>query len=222
MAHNEAAVVAYLTGELDAATTERLERHLVDCDRCWAAVAQDLTGRAAAESLRELAPPILRDRIRFAVQGEGGPVGRKARRRSRRAAVALLLILVAGAGAVPLGLGAAGNRTHPSDPASVAAVVRLAGAGAGLEAAPGVRLTVDGQGISVTRLDDRGVPVLVARSDRPFPMAVAATAMFRDDSPWVASRGQLNLVCVNGPHPVLVAAHAPADQLINLAVQLAH
>jgi anti-sigma factor RsiW len=220
MAHDEATVVAYLTGELDAAGTERLERHLVDCDRCWAAVAQDLTGRAAAESLRELAPPVLRDRIRFAVQGETGPVGRTASRRSRRAAVAFLLMLVAGA--VPVGLGAVGRRTHPSDPASVAAVVRLAGAGAGLEAAPAKRLTVDGRGISVTSLDDRGIPVLVARSDRPFPMAVAATPMFRVDSPWVASRGQLNLVCVNWPHPVLVAAHAPADQLINLAVQLAH
>jgi anti-sigma factor RsiW len=210
--------VAYLWGDLDPDASERFERHLLDCDECWAAVVEDGQGRAAAESLRELAPAALRDRIRFAVAGEKGPAGRSGSRRFRRAAAALTVILTAGA--------VVGGRhlmsdTRRSDQASVAAVVQLARAGTGPEAAPATRLTVGGQTISVTHLHERGTPVVVARSDRPFPRALGATPMLRDDSPWLATRGRLNLVCVNRPHPVLLVARMPADQLIDLAVQLA-
>ena len=219
MAHDETLVTAYLWGDLDGDAAERFERHLVDCDDCWAAVVDDSHGRAAVEALRELAPPVLRDRVRFAIEAEKGPVTRKASRRSRRAAAALVLILIGGA--VVGGVKAVGGGTHGSDPRSVAAVVRLAGAGTGPEAVPATRLTVGGQSLAVTRLDVSGTPVLVARSDRPFRIGSGATPMSRDDSPWVASRGQLNLVCVNRPHPVLLAARMPADQLIGLAAHLA-
>jgi hypothetical protein len=69
-------------------------------------------------------------------------------------------------------------------------------------------------------LDATRRPVLVARSDQPFPMAVGAIPMWRDDSPWVANRGGLTVVCVNRLHPVLLVARLPADQLIGLAGQL--
>jgi len=219
VAHDERAAAAYLWGDLDGRAAERFERHLLDCDECWAAVVEDGRGRAAVEVLRELAPPALRDRVRFAVETERRPVSRKASRRFRRAAAALLVILTAGA--VLGGVHAVGGSTHQSDPGSVAAVVRLAGAGTGLEDVPASRLAVDGQSIAVSRLEASGTPILVARSDRPFPMAPGATPMLRDDSPWVASRGQLNLVCVNWPRPVLLVARMPADELIGLAAHLA-
>jgi anti-sigma factor RsiW len=219
MTHDEAALVAYLWGELDPAAVERVERHLVDCDRCWAAVQADSRGRAAAESLRELAPPVLRDRLRFAMDAEKGPTRRRTSRRFGRAAVALVVILTAGA--LIAGVSRVGRHRPPADPPSVAAVVRLAGVGASLEAALTSRVIAGGQVISVTAFDDGGTPVLVARSDQPFPMAVGASPMLRDDSPWVANRGQLTLVCVNRPHPVLLAARLPADQLIGMAAQLA-
>jgi anti-sigma factor RsiW len=219
VAHDETLVTAYLWGDLAGDAAERFERHLVDCDDCWAAVVEDGHGRAAVEALRELASPVLRDRVRFAIEAEKGPVTRKASRRFRRAAASLVLILISGA--VMSGVEAVGGGTHRSDPGSVAAVVHLAGAGAGPEAAPVTRLTVGRQSIVVTRLDVSGTPVLVARSDRPFPVGSGATPMLRDDSPWVASRGQLNLVCVNRPHPVLLAARMPVDQLIGLAAHLA-
>jgi hypothetical protein len=91
----------------------------------------------------------------------------------------------------------------------------------GLEDIPASQLAVHGQSIATSRLEVSGIPVVVARSDRPFPTAHGATPMLRDDSPWVASRGQLNLVCVNRPHPVLLVARMPADQLIALAAHLA-
>jgi hypothetical protein len=52
-------------------------------------------------------------------------------------------------------------------------------------------------------------------------MAVGAIPMWRDDSPWVANRGGLTVVCVNRPQPVLLVARLPADQLIGLAGHLA-
>ena len=202
MAHDDNIVVAYLWGELDPVAADQFERHLVDCDSCWAAVGEDFQGRAAAETLRELAPPALRDHIRFAMEGEKGRT-RKTRRRPGRAAAALVIIVIAGA--VIAGVSRVGKHGKPADPAAVAEVVRLA----------------HGQVITLTRIDDGGVPVVVARSDRPFPMPDDATAMLRADSPWVAERGGLSLVCVNRPHPVLLAARLPADQLTGLAAQLA-
>jgi anti-sigma factor RsiW len=215
MAHDDAVVTAYLWGDLDPEASERFERHLVDCDQCWSAVVEDGQGRSAAESLRELAPPVLRDRIRFAMDGEKGPAGRKPAGRFRPAAAVLLVILAAGATVAGL-LGVRGH-SRPSDPASVAEVVRLAGAGR----APAAPLSVDGQALSVSRLDEVGSPVLVARSEQPFPMAVGAIPMWRDDRPWFTTRRGLTVVCVNRPHPVLLVARLPANQLIALAGHLA-
>jgi hypothetical protein len=217
MAHDEQVLVAYLCGELDPTAAERCERHLVDCDQCWAAVAEDFQGRAAAETLRELAPRSSRDRIRFAVEGEKGPARRNTRR-SGRAAAALAMVLIAGA--VIATMNRVGGHRPSGDPAAVAAVVRVAGRGSVVGATLHSQLTAGGQVITLTHFDDGGVPIVVARSDRSFPTPGDATPMLRVDSPWIASRGALTLICFNHPHPVLFAARLPADQLMGLAAHL--
>jgi anti-sigma factor RsiW len=217
--HDEVALAAYVSGELNADETERVERHLVDCDQCWASIHEDALGRAAAESLRELAPVGLRDRIRFAMEGEKGPAPRKARRLYSRVAVVLVVLLTAGA--VSAGVSQVVGHRAPSDPPAVAAVVRLAEAGAHLGTAPAGPVAIHGGHIWVSRINDGGIPVLVARSDQPFPAPAGATPMVTWASPWIASRGPLSLVCVNRPHPVLLAARMPADRLASIATQLA-
>jgi hypothetical protein len=220
MDHDPAAVLGYLSGELDPDARERFERHLVDCDRCWAAVREDIAGRAVAESAREPVPPLLRDRVRFAVETETRPARRTKRRLVSGVAMALAAIITT-TGVVIGGIGRLGGHRHPADPPSVAAVVRLVGReGAGLEAAPAARLSIDGQLIAVSRVDMNGTPVLVARSDRPFVTTPDAQPMTNEEGPWLVRRGLLSLVCFNHPHPVLLAARLPANQLAALAAQL--
>jgi hypothetical protein len=217
--HDPAAVLAYVWGELDPDANERFERHLVDCDLCWAAVREDAYGRAAAEAGRESVAPLVRDRTRFAVEAESRRIS-PASRRPGRNVVALAAIVIFASTA--LWVAHLGRPGHAADPPPVAAVIHLVGqAGAGLGAAPAARLVADGQVVSVTRLELNGSPVLLARSERPFPTPAGAQPMPSEDVPWVASRGPFTLVCFNRPHPVLLTARLPATQLTPLAARLA-
>jgi hypothetical protein len=219
MDHDPDEVAEYLWGDLDADAAGRFERHLVDCDQCWAAVRDDARGRAIVESGRQPAPPGLRDRIRFAVETESRTSPPSKRRRFRRVAIGLTAIIIAAATAT--GVDLLVRPGHSSDPPSVAAVLRLAEpGGTGLNTAPTTRLLAHGQLISLTRLQLNGTTVLVARSDRPFPAASGAQAMTSDASPWVTSRGPLTMVCFNYPHAVLVTARLPAALLTPLASRL--
>jgi anti-sigma factor RsiW len=69
MAHDPAGLAAaYLGGELGRRQRERYERHLLECEHCWWEVQTARRGRELAESLRELAPQRLRERIRATVE----------------------------------------------------------------------------------------------------------------------------------------------------------
>jgi anti-sigma factor RsiW len=68
----------FLSGELGRARRLLVERHMLDCEACWAEAAQARRGRQAAEALRLVAPPGLRDRIR-AVADLDPPTPRPAR-----------------------------------------------------------------------------------------------------------------------------------------------
>ena len=59
---------AFLAGALDPAAARRWDEHLLECEQCWRAVQQDRDGRRAAELLRQPAPPVLADRVAFAVE----------------------------------------------------------------------------------------------------------------------------------------------------------
>jgi anti-sigma factor RsiW len=69
----EVAAVVYLAGTLDAAERERFEEHLLACEECWGEVQTAHRGRALAESLREVAPQPLRERVRASVPPASQP-----------------------------------------------------------------------------------------------------------------------------------------------------
>ena len=83
----EVAAAVYLAGTLDAAERERFEEHLLGCEECWSEVRTAHRGRALAESLREVAPQPLRERVRASVAA----ASRSDRRRRRRPLVAVEL-----------------------------------------------------------------------------------------------------------------------------------
>jgi anti-sigma factor RsiW len=68
----------FLSGELAGPRRRLVERHLLDCEECWAEVAQARRGRQAAEALRLVTPPQVRDRIRAVVDLDS-PVPRSGR-----------------------------------------------------------------------------------------------------------------------------------------------
>jgi len=72
----QALAPSFLAGDLDEVSAAAFEAHLLICDECWAALEEDRVGRAAAEQLRELAPP-------------GSATASRWRSRCRRAATTL-------------------------------------------------------------------------------------------------------------------------------------
>jgi len=203
--HEDPRLAAYLDADLDSAEVEAVEAHLLDCDGCWQAVHEARRGRALAEAMRELAPASLRDRVRMTV--EGAPPTLRAHRRRRRlgrgaATVVAALALVGGI--VWAGAGRGG-----SDPASVAAVVREAGS----RTAPSA-VVADGQEIALSRDSLDGHPVTVARSAAPFDMPPGGRHLGGPDTPWVAQRASMTVVCLSRPDNLLVVADLPAERLL--------
>jgi len=198
---DDATIIAYLEGELDARAAAAVDDHLLDCDDCWAAVKEDREGRQLAEGMRETASPRLRDRLRMAVEAADG---RRAARRRRR-------VLPLGGAIVVVATGLLLSRpaTEPRrDPEAIDAVVRLARA-----QSPAA--------MTVTRYRVRDIQVVVARSDRPFAMPGGARPTGPGaDAPWVASRGEVTLLCFSRPRPALLVSTASPRALTDAARSL--
>ncbi len=102
-----------------------------------------------------------------------------------------------------------GDGRGGSDPASVAAVVRAAGSPTTPSA-----VVADGQEIALSRDFLDGQLVTVARSAAPFGMPPGGRHLGGPDTPWVARRGSMTVVCLSGPDNVLVVADLPAQRLL--------
>ena len=216
MTHDNRQLIAFLSGDLGDDDKQRFEAHLLDCDECWAGVSQDRAGRALAESLRELAPAALRDRVRAAVELTPAPLPR-----SRRWSAVVAAAIAAVAIGITLILTSLLPARH-HDPAAVAAVVRLARADR-LEphASTSTLLTVGDQRIRVDRYRSRGRDIVVAESATPFPMPSAARPVASaGDAPWVATRGALRLLCFSHPRHLLLVSRLPAAELLDAALEL--
>lgn len=230
MTGHEPDLLTFLAGDLDPDAAARFDEHLLNCEACWQAVREDRAGRAAMERLQQPAPGGLADRIRFAVELSAGPRGHRPRRWPAAATGLVVVLLLTGL--IPLAL-SRGART--ADPRSVAAVVALArdmppgvyparnaartvaiALGAPLQLQPG------GQRLTVQYYRVRGLEVAVARSDTAFAMPGGATGLTSAGRgmAWLAQRGPVGLYCLNGPHPVLIAAVTPAVNLTRLATAL--
>ena len=210
MGHDDRRVVLYLAGDLDDASAEAFEGHLVDCDDCWRAVVADRRGRALAEGLRELAPPSLRDRVRMGVEADSPKTSLSRRRRGVGAVIVAVALTLLAAG-VLASLGGGGAATDP-----VSAVITAAA-----DPAVSGAVTVDGHRVDLTRAVLDGRVVTVGRSAASFPMPAGARALSDEPgSPWIAKRGSMTVVCLSSPENLLVVAHLPAERLVSWARQL--
>jgi hypothetical protein len=210
--HDEWALAAYLEGDLDDRDAAAWDEHLLECGSCWAAVEEALRGRTLAASLRDAAPAGLRDRVEDAVRRRHRTRQPPARRAGIAAvSVGVLAVLIA------TGVLVAADRLvdRSNDAESIALVLRLAADGDEALASP----TEDG--IFVTRLAVDGRDVVLARSERPFPMPDGAVALTDDpQSPWLARRGDVSLFCFSHPAPMLLAGRAPPETLAEVAAVL--
>jgi Putative zinc-finger len=217
MSHEpEVAATVYLAGSLDAAERERFEEHLLACEECWQQVQTAHRGRVLAESLREVAPQPLRERVRAAVAA----ASRSDRRRRRRPLVATAVaatVLAVVAGGILAGQRPAGQ----SQPAVIAAAVAGYRAG-GLQGAPlpAVRPPVarlgdlHWQGAERGRLaglevvahhyqDTAGRRLTLLVADRSFPEAIGARHPPGAQT-WTAEVDEVVLLCAERPSPSLL------------------
>lgn len=212
MTHDESALAALLDGELGKAEAAEWDTHLLTCHRCWAGLEEARRGRALARSLRATFPVALRERVEMAVGVAPRP------RPSRRPRQGLAAV-AAGAAAV-LALAAAASvvadhrRDGVHDPRPIAAVLRLAADGS--EELPPAQ-----SGIVITRLHVKASEVVLARADQPFPMPQGAIPLGDDsDSPWLARRREVSLLCFSHPAPMLLAGRASPQTLTEVASAL--
>src|SRR5918995_5658055 len=98
----ERLAAAYLAGELGRRQRERFEAHILACDECWQEVGLGRRGRALGESLREVAPQRLRERVRVTVAATP-PGRRRAHLPGVLAATAAVLAAVVAGGLLPAG-----------------------------------------------------------------------------------------------------------------------
>jgi hypothetical protein len=227
VARHDLPLAAFLSGDLDEQAARVVDEHLLACDECWQAVQDDRAGRAAASRLREPVDPTLADRLRKAIISHPPPRRSLASRVPRRWAIwALGVAVVLGLGAVLALQPWAGPAPGP-DEAALDHVVAMASGlpttvGNAGEAPAAVGDPVDvemvGDHATVTTYRFRGRMMLVAITDRPFPMPEDPHAMTGSMMPWTEQRGAVTLYC---PHAtVLLAGPVPAADLAALAGEL--
>jgi hypothetical protein len=224
MGNDHRQLLDFLAGSLETSARDAFDAHLLACDRCWSAVCEDRRGREAAETLREIAPAALRERIRLAIEiasqeHSGTEWPSRHRQTSLRLGglVAILITMVVGLAHVA--------RRVPSDPEAVAAVLRLARTLPPALSTATPRevprtLVVERQELKVRHVHLDGRDVVMAVSPRHFPMPIRAQPLTAEhDGPWLATRGPLGLACFTHPVPMLLAGRISASRLAQLGTR---
>jgi hypothetical protein len=216
----ERMAAAYLAGELGRRQRERFEAHILACDDCWREVGLGRRGRALAESMREVAPQRLRERVRATVAAT--PPARRGRRRSVLAAVTAVVAVVVAGGLL--------LAQRPAQPPAIAAAVASYWAGVpawtGAAEPPPARRLGDLQWRSSGRGELEGLPVLahtyqdaaghrvvLLRADRRFPEATGARPM-PGGVTWIAEVDGAVVFCADRPAPSLVVGQDRAEVLL--------
>ena len=210
---DDAAMGAYLAGEVGPDQRDAFEAHLLTCDRCWGEVDAGRRGRALAEQAREAAPARVRAKLLTAVTAN-----RPARRRLH-----VRLIVAVAAAVTVLAAAFVIRATGPDpEPAQIAAAVagyrhdRLPGAG--IPEQPGPDLTtlglvesgagagqLAGQPVTGYAYRDRaGRRLLIYLSDRPFPMPQPADAAADPAAAAFSTHHGVAVLCSRAPHTALV------------------
>jgi AcrR family transcriptional regulator len=221
----EVAAAVYLAGILDAAQRGRFEEHLLECEECWREVRTAHRGRALGESLREVAPQPLRERVRASVAAASRLDRRRRRRPKLAAAVVAAMVLALVAGGILAG-------TRPGDqPAVIAAAVASYRTG-GLEGsvpsrarpslpqAGGLRWRGARQGrlaglpvVAHDYRDAAGRELTLLLADRSFPEAVGAWHP-PGAAIWVAEVEGVAVLCADRPSPSLLVGPDRAQVLL--------
>jgi Putative zinc-finger len=223
----ERAAAAYLAGELSPRQRERFETHMLGCEDCWREVKAGRDGRMLAESLREVAPQHLRERIRTTIAA--APAGRRRRIRLGTRMPALLGVVAA-----LLAVGVAGGllamREHaPAQPAPITAAVASYRAGTSAWTPTGEPppahelggLTWQGAtrgelaGLPVvahTYQDTSGHRLMLLIAGQPFPQAVGARHA-SSGATWTAQVDGAVLYCADQPAPSLLLGDDRAEVL---------
>jgi anti-sigma factor RsiW len=221
----ERTAAAYLAGELAPRQRERFEAHMLACDDCWREVKAGRDGRALAESLREVAPQQLRERIRATIAAAPPP-----RRRLRVRMPALLGMTAALVALVVAGGLLAVRARAPAQPATIAAAIANYRTGASAwhptTQPPPARQLGDlawrgsGQGelaglpvVAHTYQDPAGRSVVLLQAVRSFPQAHGASHQ-PPGTTWTAEVQGLALFCADHPAPSLLLGD---DQSLVLA-----
>ncbi|MDP4510532.1 hypothetical protein [Nonomuraea turcica] len=218
---------AYLAGELGALRRLWFERHMLDCRHCWAEATTARQGRMLAESLRVVAPPSTRERIRGVAELDTEPQRRR-----------WPYLLLAGAVAVLIAVALAMvPRLTETQPAPLVAAAELQSADAlPLGQEPGPPLARIGayvwRGTAQEELgeipatvysyaDPDGRRVLVIASARPFPRAVAAQDLEPAPS-WLAEVDGASMLCAdkNGTSWLAVATDEATALSVGRALEL--
>jgi predicted anti-sigma-YlaC factor YlaD len=216
---------AYLGGELSRRRRERVEAHLLECQACWEEVQAARQGRALVESVREVTPHHLRDRIRAIVEVD--PAGRRrwAVRWAGLAAAVTIAAVLAG------GLLVAGRQ--PTQPATIAAAIASYREGGATWRGPAdpprirqlgdLRWRGSGRGmlgglpvVAHTYQDPAGHRVVLLQADRSFPTAVGAHHPAGSDT-WITEVDGVVLFCADRPAPSLVVGQDRAQVLVAAA-----
>jgi hypothetical protein len=216
----ERMAAAYLAGELGRRQRERFEAHILACEDCWREVGLGRRGRALAESMRQVAPQRLRERVRVTVAAT--PPTRRGRRRGVLAATMVLLAAVVAGGLLVA--------QRPAQPPAIAAAVAGYRAGVpawtGAATPPSARRLGDltwqasGRGelaglpvLAHSYQDAAGHRVVLLQGDRLFPEAAGARPM-PNGATWIAEVDGVVLFCADRPAPSLVVGQDRAEVLL--------
>lgn len=224
LSHNpDQDAAAFLGGAMSQKRSIRFEQHLLECEQCWHEVAGARKGRAIGESVRELAPQSLRERIRASVETEAIPEPRIPFAWLAGAGIAVVIVLAA----VGLQVRDHNSQTFVQQPEPVAQAIvdfqnrripaekpashealnlteigfEIAGAGAGEIG----DLEVDG----FSYLDESGRRLQIYMGNRPFPEAVGAKASSGPNSPWTATAQGIEILCAEYPMTLLALSDSP-------------
>lgn len=193
---------AYLAGELGALRRLWFERHLLDCRDCWAETTTARQGRMLAESLRVVAPPSARERIRAVAELAEEPQRRRWPYLLLAGAVAVLIALALTVAPRPA-------ETQPAALVAAAGLQRADSLTVGHEPRPPLTRIGAYTWYGTTQRELGEIPatvytyaapdghrVLVIASIRPFPRAAGA----RDLKPapsWAAEVDDASLLCAD-------------------------